>query len=61
MQWLLYLLTARKLWYKMFELKRLNVHRIVETEHEKAKLIAEGFEEVIVKVKKIVEVKKGKA
>jgi len=45
----------------MFELKRLNVHRIVETEHEKAKLIAEGFEEVIVKVKKIVEVKKGKA
>lgn len=31
----------------MFELKKLNVHRIVATEEEKAKLIHDGFEEVI--------------
>jgi len=41
-----------------FELKKLNVHQIVETEAEKAKLISQGFEEVIAIVE---EVKKGKA
>lgn len=30
----------------MFELKKLNVHRIVETEEEKQRLIAKGFKEV---------------
>lgn len=30
----------------MFELSRLNVHRIVATEEEKAKLIALGYKEV---------------
>ena len=30
----------------MFELKRLNVHRIVLTEEEKAQLISQGYEEV---------------
>ena len=49
----------------MFELKKLNVHRIVETEHEKDRLIAEGFEEVLMTVEDIKEdketVKKGKA
>jgi hypothetical protein len=31
----------------MFTLQRINVVRIVATEHEKARLIAEGFIEVI--------------
>lgn len=31
----------------MFTLQKLNVVRIVETEREKAKLIAEGFKEVV--------------
>lgn len=39
----------------MFELKRLNVHRIVASELEKARLIAEGFEEVVNEVKEKVE------
>jgi hypothetical protein len=48
----------------MIELRKLNVHRIVATEEEKAALISQGFEvveeianEVIEEVK---EVKKGK-
>lgn len=50
----------------MFELKKLNVHRIVATELEKARLLAEGFEEVVKEVEQKVEeetkkeVKKGK-
>jgi MFS-type transporter involved in bile tolerance (Atg22 family) len=47
-----------------FELRKLNVHRIVETEDEKTKLIYQGFEEVITEVEEIKEnkeiVKKGK-
>ena len=49
----------------MYELKKLNVHRIVATEEEKNTLLSQGFEvveeianEVIEEVE---EVKKGKA
>jgi hypothetical protein len=45
----------------MFELKKLNVHRLVETEQEKAKLLKEGFAEVIQKIEQEIEVKRGKA
>jgi hypothetical protein len=49
----------------MFELKKLNVHRIVETEQEKAKLLKEGFAEVAAKVVYVAKIaeyyKKGKA
>jgi hypothetical protein len=34
----------------MFELKKLNVHRIVATEAEKVKLLAQGYVEVTQKV-----------
>lgn len=43
----------------MFELKKLNVHKIVETEKQKDKLTSNGYVEVIPEVK--VETKKGKA
>jgi len=43
----------------MFELKKLNVHRLVETEQEKIKLLKEGFIEV--KVEQEVKEKRGKA
>ena len=36
----------------LFKLKKLNVIRIVESEEQKAKLIAEGFKEVIKKEEK---------
>lgn len=36
----------------MFTLQRINVVRIVATEHEKANLIAEGFKEIVEEVKK---------
>jgi hypothetical protein len=45
----------------MFELKKLNVHRLVETEQEKASLLKEGFAEVIQKIEQEVEEKRGKA
>lgn len=45
----------------MFELKKLNVHKIVETEREKEHLLNNGFKEVIQKVKEEIKVKKGKA
>ena len=35
----------------MFKLKRLNVVRIAESEEQKARLIAEGFKEVVEKAK----------
>ena len=48
----------------MFEMKKLNVHKLVETEEEKEKLLTRGFVEVIEKVieevKEVKEVKKGK-
>jgi len=45
----------------MFELKKLNVHRLVETEQEKVKLLKEGFIEVLQKVEQEVKEKRGKA
>lgn len=47
----------------MFELKKLNVHKIVETEKQKDKLLNNGLKEVIKKVVAEVKVaaKKGKA
>ena len=45
----------------MFELKKLNVHRLVETEQEKIKLLKEGFVEVLQKVEQEVKEKRGKA
>ena len=45
----------------MFELKRLNVHKVVTTEAEKEKLLANGFTELdTVKVDKVQEAIKGK-
>jgi hypothetical protein len=45
----------------MFELKKLNVHRLVATEQEKIKLLKEGFIEVLQKVEQEVKEKRGKA
>lgn len=42
----------------MFKLKKLNVIRIAESEEQKARLIAEGFKEVIDKEKEIISEKK---
>lgn len=42
----------------MYTLQKLNVIRIVEDEYHKAKLIAEGFKEVIEKVELKEEIKK---
>lgn len=48
----------------MFTLQKLNVVRIVEDEYSKAKLIAEGFIEIVLKeaeeVKETVKKSKGK-
>lgn len=35
----------------MFELKKLNVHKIVATEEEKEKLLSKGFIELVLKEK----------
>jgi hypothetical protein len=52
----------------MFELRKLNVHRIVATKEEKAQLLSQGYEEVkevskeVIKVEEVKkEGKKGKA
>ena len=37
----------------MYTLQKLNVIRVVEDEYHKAKLIAEGFKEVIEKVEEV--------
>lgn len=44
----------------MFELKKLNVHLLVETEEEKAALISKGFEEVVLVAEEVKEVDPGK-
>lgn len=39
----------------MFELKKLNVHKLVETEAEKDKLTSQGFAGVIAEAEKVKE------